>query len=127
QVCVRRHLQHIALRPRCQLNQMDKTNRPSALANGRLMSIIQSRRLATGALLLSSALRVTVLGRRRALPMLRHELVELFLVLGVTQTIEEIAEFGLLFLETPQRFHAVFVESAVATGGRPEREAMGPH
>jgi hypothetical protein len=28
--------------------------------------------------------------------MLGHELVELFLVLGVTQAIEEIAEFGLL-------------------------------
>ena len=46
--------------------------------------------------------------------MLRHELVELFLVLGVTQAIKEVVEFGLLFLEPPQRFDAVFVEGAVA-------------
>src|SRR5258708_11480550 len=52
--------------------------------------------------------------------MLRHELVELFLVLGVTQAIEEVLEFGLLLLEAAQRFHAVFVESAVAARGRPE-------
>src|ERR1700733_1994202 len=52
--------------------------------------------------------------------MLRHELVELFLVLGVTQPIEEILEFGLLFLEAPQGFHAVLVEGAVAARGRSE-------
>ena len=51
---------------------------------------------------------------------LRHELIELFLVLGVTQPIEEVAEFGLLFLKAPQRFHAVFVEGAVAARGRTE-------
>ena len=34
--------------------------------------------------------------------MLRHELVELFLVLGVTQTVEKIAKFGLLLLKAPQ-------------------------
>src|SRR6478752_178237 len=59
--------------------------------------------------------------------MLRHELVELFLVLGVTQAIEEIAEFGLLFLEPPQGFHTVFVKGAVAAGGRTEREAAALH
>src|ERR1700761_1316340 len=52
--------------------------------------------------------------------MLGHELVELFLVLGVTQTIEEILELVLLVLEAPQRFHAVFVEGSVAAGGRVE-------
>jgi hypothetical protein len=52
--------------------------------------------------------------------MLRHELVELFLVLGVTQPIEEIAKFALLFLEPSQRFHAVFVKRAIAAGGRTE-------
>src|SRR5260370_42387459 len=59
--------------------------------------------------------------------MLRHELVELFLVLGVTQAIEEILEFGLLLLEAPQRFHAVFVEGAVAARGRTERKAAPLH
>src|ERR1700722_18168526 len=44
-------------------------------------------------------LRVTVGGRRRTRAVLRHELVELFLVLGVTQPIEEILEFGLLLFE----------------------------
>src|SRR5258708_5990760 len=58
--------------------------------------------------------------RRRAGPMLRHELVELFLVLGVAQAIEEIPDLGLLFLEAPQGFHAVFVEGAVAARGRTE-------
>ena len=55
--------------------------------------------------------------------MLRHELVELFLVLGVTQAIQEILEFGLLLLEAPQGVHAVFVEGAVAARGRTEAEA----
>jgi len=44
-------------------------------------------------------LRLTVRGRRRAGAVLRHELVELFLVLGVAQAIEEILELVLLFLE----------------------------
>jgi hypothetical protein len=51
---------------------------------------------------------------------LRHELVELFLVLGVAQPIEEILEFGLLLFETLQGLDAVFVESAVAARGRTE-------
>src|ERR1700681_1714992 len=65
------------------------------------------------------ALRLIV-RRGRTLLMLRHELVELFLVLGVTEAIEEIAEFGLLLLKTLQRFDAVFVEGAVAARGRAE-------
>src|ERR1700739_2639376 len=62
--------------------------------------------------------------------MLRHELVEFFLVLGVAQPVEEIPELGLLFLEAAQRFHAVFVEGAVATRGgaeTTEAEAAAPH
>src|ERR1700748_1193633 len=56
--------------------------------------------------------------------MLRHELVELFLVTGVTQPFEEILKFPLLFLQAPQRLHAVFVEGAVGARGRAEaREA----
>jgi hypothetical protein len=62
----------------------------------------------------SSALRLTILGRRRTRPLLRHEGVELFLVLGVTQAVEEIPEFGLLLLEAPQGLRAVFIEGAVA-------------
>ena len=60
--------------------------------------------------------------------MLRHELVELFLVLGVAQAIEKILEFGLLLLEALQGFHAVFVEGAVAARGRTaEAEAAALH
>src|SRR6478735_5737015 len=66
------------------------------------------------------ALRRLVVRRGRARLVLRHELVELFLVLGVTQAVEEVAEFDLLFLEAPQRFGAVFVEGAVAARGRTE-------
>jgi hypothetical protein len=67
--------------------------------------------------------------RRRSRPgaVLGHELVELLLVLGMTQTIEEIAEFGLLFLEPPQGLHAVFIEGAVAAGGRAETETTAFH
>src|SRR6202030_1446984 len=59
-------------------------------------------------------------GRGRTRAVLRHELVELFLVLGVTQPIEEILESGLLLFEALQRFHAVFIERAVAARGRTE-------
>src|SRR5882757_391020 len=52
--------------------------------------------------------------------MLRHELVEFFLVLGVAQAIEEILELDLLLLEAAQRFDAVFIEGAVAARGRAE-------
>src|SRR6202044_2949726 len=59
--------------------------------------------------------------------MLRHELVELFLVLGVAQPIEEFAELLLLVLKPPQRLHAVVVEGAVAARRRPEGEATALH
>src|SRR6478609_9219540 len=73
---------------------------------------------------MGSALRLAVRGRRRPLAVLRHELIELFLVLGVAEPIQEILEFDLLLLEATQRLHAVFVESAVAARRRPEtREA----
>src|ERR1044071_8767922 len=55
----------------------------------------------------TSALLRLVVRRGRTLLVLRHERVELFLVLGVTQTIEEILELDLLFLEPAQGFHAV--------------------
>ena len=60
-----------------------------------------------------SALRLIV-RRRRTWTMLRHEFVELLLVLGVTQPVEEVLEFGLLGLETLKCLHAVVVEGAVA-------------
>src|ERR1700682_6134259 len=62
--------------------------------------------------------------------MLRHELVELFLVLGVAQPIEEILELGLLLFKALQRFDAVLIERAVAARGRAETteaEAPAPH
>src|SRR5882724_2460904 len=65
------------------------------------------------------ALRLIV-RRGRTRLVLRHEGVELFLVLGVAQAIEEIAEFDLLLFETLQRFGAIFVEGAVAARGRTE-------
>src|SRR3984885_8107662 len=65
-------------------------------------------------------LRLTVGGRGWTRAVLGHELVELFLVLGVTQPIEEILEFGLLLLKALQRFDAVFVEGAVTARGRTE-------
>src|SRR5215218_1613309 len=64
-----------------------------------------------------------VVRRGWTLLVLRHELVELFLVLGVTQAVEEIPELDLLFLETLQGFGAVLVEGAVAARGRTEAEA----
>src|SRR3954452_2573499 len=59
--------------------------------------------------------------------MLGHELVELFLVLGVAQAVEEILELDLLFLEAAQGFDAVFVEGAVAARGRAKAEATAFH
>ena len=56
---------------------------------------------------------LTVRGRGRAQAVLRHEGVELFLVLGVTQPIEEILEFGLLLFEALQGLDAVSVEGAI--------------
>jgi hypothetical protein len=56
-----------------------------------------------------------VLGRRvRTRAMLRHEEIELFLVLGVTQPVEKFAKLLLLFLEPAQGLHAIFVKGAVA-------------
>src|SRR4051812_42060026 len=72
-------------------------------------------------------LRSTLLlvGRRRgrACLVLRHELVELFLVLGVTQTVEEVLELDLLLLEPLQCLGAVLVKGAVAARGRAEAKA----
>src|SRR5881628_2719281 len=72
---------------------------------------------------MTSALLRLVVRRGRPRLVLRHERVELFLVLGVTQAIEEILELDLLFLEPAQGFHAVLVEGAVAAGRRTEAEA----
>src|SRR5277367_91005 len=59
--------------------------------------------------------------------MLRHEQVELLLVLGVAQAIEEFAKLLLLLLEPLQRLHTVFVEGAVAARRRPEGETAAFH
>src|SRR4051795_4182956 len=66
-----------------------------------------------------------LVGRRRgrACLVLRHELVELFLVLGVTQTVEEVLELDLLLLEPLQCLGAVLVKGAVAARGRTEAKA----
>src|SRR5687767_9848259 len=48
-----------------------------------------------------------------------HELVELGLVLGLAQAVEEIAELLLLFLEALQRLGAVFVEGGIAARAAP--------
>jgi hypothetical protein len=74
-----------------------------------------------------SGLRLTILGRVGTLPVLCHELVELFLVPGMAQAIEEFPEFGLLFLEAPQGFHAVLVEGAVTARGWTERKTATLH
>src|ERR1700733_9280019 len=69
-----------------------------------------------------------VLGRRlRAGAVVGHEEVELLLVLGMAQAVEEFAKLLLLVLKAPQRLHAAFVESAVAARRRPEGEAMALH
>src|SRR5205085_9812285 len=61
-----------------------------------------------------SVLRRLMIGRRwrrrRPAAALVHELVKLCLVLGVAQAVQEILEFGLLFLETLQRLLTVFVK-----------------
>src|SRR5215472_12973277 len=71
----------------------------------------------------------SVLGRRivrrgRPVAMLRHERIELFLVLGVAQPNQEFLELLLLLLEAPQRLVAIVIEGAVAARGRTEAEAM---
>jgi len=62
----------------------------------------------------TSGLRLAIGGRVRSGAMLRHEEIELFLVLGVAQPIEEFTKLLLLFLQPPQRLHTVFVEGTVA-------------
>ena len=67
--------------------------------------------------------------RRRTIATLGHELVELGLVLGVPQAIEESLELALLFLETLQRLFAILIERAVAadTGSQdPSPDAYDP-
>src|SRR3984957_13488134 len=61
--------------------------------------------------------------RRRTGTVLRHERIELFLVLGVTQAIEEILELDLLLFKPLQCVRTVVVEGAVAARRRPETEA----
>src|SRR5690348_1186353 len=67
-----------------------------------------------------------VVGRRgrRTGAMLRHERIELFLVLGVTQAIEEILELDLLLFEPSQRIGAILVKGAIAARWRTEAEAV---
>src|SRR5262252_2301932 len=67
----------------------------------------------------SALLRRRSLGRRGAVAALGHELVELGLILGHAQALEEFAEFALLVLEPAQRLAAVLVEGAVAARRRP--------
>src|SRR5712671_2186596 len=68
--------------------------------------------------------------RRRAAPVapVRHELIELGLVLGGAQAVEEIAELLLLVLEAPQRLGPIVVEGVVAARGAPAPGAAeAPH
>src|SRR5579885_1324531 len=62
---------------------------------------------------------------RRMIAPLGHELVELGLVLGHAQAIEEVAELALLVLEPAQGLGAIFVEGPIAARGimRPRRAA----
>src|SRR5690606_41081084 len=65
----------------------------------------------------------SVRGRRRRVVLLRraalgHELVELGLVLGEAQPLQELLELALLVLEPAQRLGAVFVERRVAARRR---------
>src|SRR5580693_8362668 len=55
--------------------------------------------------------------RLRTVAPLGHELIELALVLGHTQALQEFTELPLLLLQSPQRLGAVFVESAIAARG----------
>src|SRR5580692_10857065 len=71
---------------------------------------------------MSSALRRR--GRLRAVAPVGHELVELGLVLGHTQALEEFAKLALLVLETAQRLGAVVVEGAVAARSAPATETL---
>src|SRR5258705_7741231 len=59
--------------------------------------------------------------RRRAAPVapVRHELVELGLVLGGAQAVEELPELLLLVFEAPQSLGPIVVEGVVAARGAP--------
>src|SRR5260370_20234019 len=57
---------------------------------------------------------------------LGHELVEFGLVLGMPQTVEELFEFALFFLEAAQGLRAVLVKGAVAARGRPPAPPSAP-
>src|SRR5947209_3514381 len=73
-----------------------------------------------------SALRLRRVGSRAIAP-LGHELIELVLVLGEAQPIEEVAELALLFFQTAQRLGAIFVEGVIAarTRAAPAAETTG--
>src|SRR5260370_7873739 len=62
-------------------------------------------------------------GRRGRIAPLSHELVELGLVLGHAQALQEFTEFALLLFQPLQRIGTVFIESAVAAR-RPGPAAM---
>ena len=56
--------------------------------------------------------------RRRALAQFGHELVELSLVLGEAQPVQEGAKLLLLFFQPAKCLHTIFIEGAVAAGRR---------
>jgi len=56
--------------------------------------------------------------RLRPAPPFGHELVELGLVLGEAQPVQESAELFLLFLQPAEGFRAVLVKRAIAAGRR---------
>src|SRR5699024_9646399 len=66
-----------------------------------------------------SACRLRIASLRAAVAALGHELVELGLVLGLAQTIEEFLERRLFLLEPPERLLAILVK------GRVPRDAPG--
>src|SRR5215472_741840 len=107
-----------------------KANRPPAISRGRAADAVRwfgGVRPEGEARAGSSALRGLIVRRRRAIAVLCHERVELFLVLGVPQAGEEFFELLLLLLEAPQRVGAIFVEGAVTAGRRAEAEAGALH
>src|SRR5437762_1387271 len=64
-------------------------------------------------------MRSLILGRRVGAPAaLAEELVELLLVLGAAQALQEIAELALLLLEPAQCVGAIFVEGPIAAAAR---------
>src|SRR5690606_4245329 len=59
-------------------------------------------------------LRFIIFTARRPVPPLGHELIELGLVLRVTQPLKEVEKFALLLLKPLQRLGAILVEGAIA-------------